>query len=330
MPNFGDSIVSVCIPVYNGEDYIEETIRSVLSQTYQNFRLIISDNCSTDNTKEIVLGFKDPRISYSRNEKNLGLVGNSNRCLELADGDYVYYIHHDDIMRPDNLERKVRILDQHPSVGFVHSDVGLINQHGKHLGLTMFDASQDYIKEGTTIFEQYILNMPIGASIFIGAVMARRECYVKVGKFNPKISDAFDSEMWMRLLLFFDVACIGEKLVDYRLHDQMTSTALTDENGLNIRGLKEHFATCSSVLYQYKNYIHNHAVLKRKVASAFSMRAVTKGVGFLLKCDLSQAFSYAKLSIYFYPLVFFQKSFWYFFLTLLLGKFKSMFSAISS
>ena len=82
--------VSVCIPVYNGSDYIAYAIQSVLAQTYKNFNLIVCDNCSTDNTEEIVRNFEDPRLSYVRNNKNLGLVGNENRCLELSKGDYIY------------------------------------------------------------------------------------------------------------------------------------------------------------------------------------------------------------------------------------------------
>ena len=79
------------------------------------------------------------------------------------------------------------------------------------------------MKKEMHFFERYILKMPIGASIFIGAVMARRECYLKLGKFDPAVPNCNDSEMWMRILLFYDVGCIGERLVDYRLHDLMTS-----------------------------------------------------------------------------------------------------------
>ena len=248
MPTFGDSTVSVCTPVYNGSDYIEESIRSILAQTYPNFQLIVCDNCSTDNTAEIVRSISDPRIVYFRNEKNLGLVGNANRCLEHADGDYIHILHHDDIMQPDNLERKVRVLDAHPSVGFVHSNVGFIDQHGNDLDLTKFDADRDYIEKGSDYFEKYILKMPIGASIFIGAVLARRDGYLKLGGFNPTIPNVNDSEMWMRMLLFYDVACIGKCLVNYRLHDLMTSTAINDEEGLNIPGLQEHYKACRIVM----------------------------------------------------------------------------------
>lgn len=309
MPTFGDSTVSVCMPVYNGSDYIEESIRSILSQTYTNFHLIVCDNCSTDNTEEIVRSFGDARIIYSRNQTNLGLVGNANRCLELADGDYVHILHHDDIMRDDNLERKVHILDQHPSVGLVHSNVGFIDQEGNRLNLTKFDADRDYIEKGAVFFERYILKMPIGASVFIGAVMARRECYLKVGKFNPEIPNANDSEMWMRMLLFYDIACIGERLVDYRLHDLMTSTAINDKEGLNLPGLQEHLHACRIVMHNYPGRIVNRKALYKKVAIAFGMRAAAKAIHRLRRGDVNQALAYLKAAHQFDPAILTRRDF---------------------
>src|SRR5262249_26443707 len=104
--------VSVCLPVYNGANYLAESMTSVLTQTYEDYRLIVADNCSTDATPDIVAGFKDRRIVYHRNAANLGLVGNHNRCLELAGGEYVCIWHHDDVMLPTNLEEKVGTLDR--------------------------------------------------------------------------------------------------------------------------------------------------------------------------------------------------------------------------
>jgi glycosyltransferase involved in cell wall biosynthesis len=324
MPTFGDSTVSVCTPVYNGSDYIEESIRSILSQTYTNFKLIVCDNCSTDNTEEIVRSFSDPRITYSRNQTNLGLVGNANRCLELADGNYVHILHHDDIMLPENLERKVRVLDEHPSVGFVHSNVGFIDQEGAHLDLTKFDAGNDYIENGRLFFEKYILKMPVGASIFIGAVMARRECYLKLGGFNPTLINVNDSEMWMRILLHYDVACIGERLVNYRLHNMMTSSAINDEQGLNIPGLQEHFLGCKIVLEKYPDRIPNWKQINEKVATAFSLRAVTRGIGMLRKGDIRQSISYFKIAGQFDPLIVSRKSLWEFMMSLLLKNIRKL------
>jgi glycosyltransferase involved in cell wall biosynthesis len=108
----GTPKVTVCMPVFNGSEYIAEAIESVLAQTYRDFQLIVSDNCSSDDTGAIVQRFDDPRIRYSKNATNLGLIGNMNRCLELATGDYLCIFHHDDVMLPENLARKVQVLDE--------------------------------------------------------------------------------------------------------------------------------------------------------------------------------------------------------------------------
>ena len=312
MTDSSDPKVSVCIPVYNGSDYIAESIQSVLAQTYKNFELIVCDNCSTDNTREIVRGFEDPRLKYSRNEKNIGLVGNENRCLDLAKGEYVNILHHDDIMLPENLELKVRILDEHPKVGLVHSDVLFIDQDGKRLDLTKFDAKQDYIEDGIKVFKKYILKMPVGAAFFIGAVLARRECYLKLGGYNPLLPNTNDNEMWMRISLFYDVACVGKPLVQYRLHDMMTSTAINDAYGLNLPGLKEHYLASRMVLDQYKNRIPQYNNLKKRVVMDFSMKAVRRGAIFFRDGKFKESIATFKTALKFFPLIFTKKDFWAF------------------
>ncbi len=312
MPSDGTSKVSVCMPVYNGASLIAQSIRSVLSQTYTNFNLIVCDNCSTDNTADVVRSFDDPRITYHCNEKNLGLVGNANRSLELADGQYVNILHHDDIMLPENLEKKVRILDENPSVGFVHSDVGFIDQDGAPLELTKFDADRDYIVKGSRFFEEYILKMPIGASVFIGAVMARRDCYRELGGFNPEFVNVNDSEMWMRMMLHHDVACIGERLVKYRLHSLMTSTAINDEEGLNLPGLKEHYIGSKMILDQHKDRIPDCRTLKKSVKTAFSVRALGKGIWHLHQGRPKQGLNFLMTAFQFEPAIVARASFWNF------------------
>jgi glycosyltransferase involved in cell wall biosynthesis len=310
--------VTVCTPVYNGGDYIAESIQSVLDQTYKDFNLIVCDNCSTDNTEEIVRNFKDPRLTYVRNKKNLGVVGNHNRCLELADGEYVYFLHHDDIMLPDNLALKVSILDKHPKVGIVHSDVLFMDEDGKHMDLSKFDAKRDYIEDGIKVFEKYIMHMPVGASIFIGAVLARRDCYLKLGSFSPLVPSVIDNEMWLRILLFYDAACIGKPLVIYRLHDRMTSDSINDPVGLNLLGLKEHYLASNMVLEQYQNRIPQWKNLKKRVDASFSVKAVGRGIRLLKNGRLTESVSSFTTALKFCPPVFIKKVFWTFIWTLVI------------
>lgn len=128
--------MSIGLPVFNGEKYLEEALDSILAQTFQDFELIISDNASTDRTQEICQAYveKDNRVRYYRNARNLGLVMNFNRVFNLASGEYFKWAACDDVLAPDFLIKCVRILDQDPSVVLCHSKTGIINSCSKLVG----------------------------------------------------------------------------------------------------------------------------------------------------------------------------------------------------
>ena len=129
--------VTVGIPVYNGENFIEETIKSLLSQTFQDFELLISDNASTDATEQICRSYaaQDSRVRYYRNEQNLGLSRNFNRIFQLAAGQYVKLTSSDDICAPELLERCVDFLDHNPSVAVCYTRIQIIDGDGKVLSV---------------------------------------------------------------------------------------------------------------------------------------------------------------------------------------------------
>jgi len=284
--------VSVCIPVYNGQDYIAEAIESVLGQTFQNYELVVCDNCSTDDTEKIVYSFGDARIRYFRNEKNLGLVGNANRCLDLSEGEYIYILHHDDTMLPENLELKTKVLDANPRVGFVHSNVYWVNEKGSILSEWLDEARQDYIEDGKKVFYRYIRHMPRGALIFIGSVLARKECYAELGGFREDLPHSNDNEMWLRLSLFYDVACVGKPLVMWRQHGTSTSSAWD----LNIAWLEEHFLTTHIVFEDYYEKIPNWKRLKKEVDNEFVKQALKRGVNACGRDDFQIGEKYLKLA----------------------------------
>lgn len=110
--------VSIGLPVYNGEQFLEQALDSLLLQTYDNFEIIISDNASTDRTAEICTAYcaRDSRIRYYRNPENIGVDRNFNRTFQLATGEYFRWSAADDLSAPKLLERCVAILDAEPSV----------------------------------------------------------------------------------------------------------------------------------------------------------------------------------------------------------------------
>ncbi|HKJ45099.1 MAG TPA: glycosyltransferase family 2 protein, partial [Balneolales bacterium] len=110
--------VSIGMPVYNGENYIERAISSILAQTYKDFELIISDNASTDKTQEICKMFvgRDNRVRYHRNSKNIGAARNYNIVFRLSRGKYFKWAAHDDELAPAFLEDAVNVLEKNKDV----------------------------------------------------------------------------------------------------------------------------------------------------------------------------------------------------------------------
>ena len=159
--------ISIGLPVYNGDNFIEQTLDSILSQTYKDFELIISDNASTDKTEKIcnLYAEKDKRIRYSRNKENIGGAKNYNKVFALSKGEYFKWAAHDDIISPTFLERCVEALDRDPSIVLCYSKMQYIDKDGQFLknywhrpnygSLHPFKRFHDFVLLGTQTFEHF-------------------------------------------------------------------------------------------------------------------------------------------------------------------------------
>ena len=114
-------LVCVCVPTYNAEATIAETLGSILSQTYQNIKVIVVDNASTDRTVSIANTFNDPRLTIHRNTINIGAVKNFDLCIELAEGRYTAIHHADEVYEKELLERQVAVLEGFPQCTYSYS-----------------------------------------------------------------------------------------------------------------------------------------------------------------------------------------------------------------
>jgi glycosyltransferase involved in cell wall biosynthesis len=128
-------LVSVGLPVHNGERFIAEAIESILGQSYTDIELIISDNASSDRTGDICRGYaaRDARVKYSRNEINLGAADNYNRVFELSSGRYFKWAAHDDVCAPEFVARCVELLERDDSVVLCYTTSIFIDEDGKAL-----------------------------------------------------------------------------------------------------------------------------------------------------------------------------------------------------
>jgi len=210
-------LISVCIPVYNGEKYIRESIECVLKQTEKNFELLVVDNCSTDQTLEIVSNYNEPRIKVFKNNHNLGLFGNFNKCIEISQGDFIVLLPHDDILLPRMLETFSKKLISDDQIGLVYSSYYRINSTGEEIDLCLSDFKSK-VMSGEEAFRRIISGSPIQCA------MVRKEIFSHIGFFDPLLTLSADVNMWCRIALAgYKFAFIFTPQNAYRIHsDSMT------------------------------------------------------------------------------------------------------------
>jgi glycosyltransferase involved in cell wall biosynthesis len=129
-------LVSVGLPVYNGERYLRQSIDSILNQTYREFEFIIVDNASTDSTEQICRDYarRDPRIRYHRNDVNIGAPRNFNKVFELSKGKYLKWSTSDDYCAPEYIEKCLEVMESNPEVVLCYPKAILIDAEGTHIG----------------------------------------------------------------------------------------------------------------------------------------------------------------------------------------------------
>lgn len=127
-----EPLVSIIMPSYNTGTLIGESIESVLAQTYQNWELIVVDDCSTDNSVVVIESYRDPRIQCFCNEKNSGAAYSRNRAIGEATGKYIAFLDSDDLWLPDKLEKQILFMEENQYV-FTYHKYGFINVHSQKL-----------------------------------------------------------------------------------------------------------------------------------------------------------------------------------------------------
>ncbi len=228
-------LVSICIPTFNAARWIRECLTSALAQTYQPIEVLVVDDASTDGTVELVQSLRDERTRVIVNELNVGMVNNWNRCIELAHGEFVKFLLHDDVLYPDCIEQMMRLFSDHEDLGLVFSSRDLIVEgeteeratqvwlNNSTLLHTRFD-SIVAVNNGRILFGQY-LRQGFRAN-WIGepsSVLVRKDCFSRLGLFNQNLYQVCDIEMWLRIMFRYDIGFLPEKLSAFRFHPDSTS-----------------------------------------------------------------------------------------------------------
>ena len=214
--------VSICIPTYNYGKYIGEAIESVLSQTFDDFELVIIDDCSDDETESVINKYNviDKSIRYYRNKNNIGMVNNWNLCLREARGKYVKFLFADDkFVDNDAVKIMYESLEVNKSAIMACSARLVIDERSNAINAwSCF--TNDSLIDGREMIKQCILEQRniIGEPT---AVMYRRE--IGTRGFDPSFRQLVDLEMWLHLLSHGDLVYFNKPLVAFRQHSKQQS-----------------------------------------------------------------------------------------------------------
>ncbi|WP_299114693.1 glycosyltransferase [uncultured Winogradskyella sp.] len=237
-------VVSICIPTFNGEAYIEECLNSALSQTYNNIELIISDDASNDNTLEIInvlKGNTEIPIHIFHHAPN-GIGANWNNCIKNSNGQYIKFLFQDDVLAPDCVEKHVNVMRSESNIAMVYAKRHFIHvensesilEFKKVYGNLHENWSNLKINEGVIEGKAYLkdrnfLNAPKNKIGEPTSVLIDKACFDKVGYFNEELKQALDCEFWSRLMPFYKIGFVDEHLSSFRLHAAQASAVNKSE-----------------------------------------------------------------------------------------------------
>ncbi|NJM71923.1 MAG: glycosyltransferase [Scytonema sp. RU_4_4] len=210
--------VSVVMSVYNGDQYLQESIESILNQTFTDFEFIMIDDGSIDNSWEILTEYakQDQRVKLFKNTENIGLTKSLNKGLKLAQGEYVARQDADDVSLPERFEKQVEFLEQAPEVVLVSCNIDLIDQEGRLLGKQQRACDRDLVS-------WYLLfyNHLAGHS----QVMFRQKLVSDLGGYSEDYRYSQDYELWSRLIKVGDIVILSDALLKQRRHEKSISSA---------------------------------------------------------------------------------------------------------
>lgn len=201
-------LISVVMPVRNGERFIRDALDSILSQSIKNLEILVINDASEDQSSAIVKSYNDFRIRLINNNKKLGLAKSRQKAVSCTLGEYIAFLDCDDIARRDRLEKQISYLENHPKVSLVGSWVEIIEENGRNTGRVWRHATCSKIIPSVLLFRNCFTQ---------SAVTLRKKCFDKLS-FRCDYWAAPDYDLWTRLNINFYSSNLGEVLTYYRIY----------------------------------------------------------------------------------------------------------------
>lgn len=239
---------SIIIPAYNHERYVGAAIESVLQQTFQDFEVIVIDDCSPDGTFAEIQRIQDPRVVSRLHERNLGSTTSVEEALEGACGEFVGILNSDDRYLPEKLEQQIAFLDENPDHAAVFSLAVLIDENNRPVTDTDHRYYKVFRKPNRSRQEWLNRFFYRGNCLCHPSILIRRACYERLGAYDRRFLQLPDLDMWVRICMTDAIHVIQHELVAFRVHADEKSES-GDRADTRIRLAWEH----AQILERYRD-----------------------------------------------------------------------------
>lgn len=239
--------VSIIICTYNRSDLLPKAIESILKQSFDDFEIIIIDDASQDNTKEIVERYinRDQRIKYFKNVQNLGIAASRNRGVSLAQGEYIAMLDSDDYwLSPDKLKKQVAVLESDREVGLIGTGIICVDENNNEIKKDIYETEDKNIRAQILAKNQFAQS----------SVLFRKKAFLEVGAYGENFFVCEDLDLWLAIGRKYKLVNLSEPLVAYLIHSR----------GISKSRKKEIIMTTDKIIDKYKKNYPNYFRAKFK------------------------------------------------------------------
>jgi glycosyltransferase involved in cell wall biosynthesis len=217
--------ISVVIAAYNHAPYVRACIESVLTQSFQDFEIIVVDDGSRDGTPDAVRAIADPRVELTVFERNRGACVALNTAIERSRGDYIAVLNSDDLFLPGKLAKQLAFLEANPQIAAVFGHPVLVNEQGQPFTDGTHKDAEVFFVENRGRHDwlrQFFYNLNC---LCHPTVLIRRQIYKTVGLYDPAMAQLPDLDMWVRIAMRFDIHVMAEPLIQFRIRDNLSNAS---------------------------------------------------------------------------------------------------------
>jgi glycosyltransferase involved in cell wall biosynthesis len=268
--------VSVCLPVYNGEEFLAASLESVLGQGYENLELLIADDCSEDGSRTIAAQYakQDSRVTCLNNESRLGIFANYNNCFKRAQGVFIKPFAQDDVLAPSGLEKLVEALDYHPTATLASGARRIIDGSGKpgNIEKSFFESG---VVSGEEVIADYLSTFYNRVGTVCQVLFRKRD----IGDgFDTTYAVSGDIDYWLRLLQKGDLSYVADVVCNFRRHPASVTISSMKQMSFMIDTFRLADKHINALMENQKSSttVYHNAVggLVRKVAHAIKEREI--------------------------------------------------------